>query len=92
MQHPFVITKGVCDVCDEDGNTVRLTAGHIGITEPGTRRVLLIHEDTTWTIFIPTDKTDPVEIAEEISESDNPYIPEGFRQGYLGQSGDLTWR
>ena len=92
VQHPFVITKGVCDVYDEEGNTVRLSAGHIGITEPGTRRVLLIHEDTIWTIFIPTDKTDPVEIAEEISESENPCIPEGFRQGYLGSRGDLTWR
>jgi hypothetical protein len=89
-QHPFVITKGVCEVVKEDGTHEVLKAPYTGITEAGTRRVLLIHEDTVWTTFHNTDKTDPVEIEEDITYTDNPLLPEGFRQGYLGGEHDIT--
>ena len=78
--HPFVLSKGVCDVLDEQGNIERLSAPHTGITSAGTRRVLVILEDAVWTTFHVTNKKDPDEIADEITESTNPLIPDGFRQ------------
>ena len=36
--------------------TELLTAWHHGITYPGTRRVLFIHEDCRWTTFHPTNR------------------------------------
>lgn len=89
-QHPYVITQGVCEVVKEDGTHEILQAPHTGITEVGTRRVLLIHEDTVWITFHVTDKTDPVEIEEDITYTDNALLPEGFRQGYLGSNRDIT--
>lgn len=52
-RHTFHITKGVVDVAYEDGSVVRYTAPACGVTEPGTRRVLRIIEDCTWTTFHP---------------------------------------
>lgn len=60
-QHPFVVSKGVCDVVDEKGNVRRIRAPYTGITNPGTRRVLAILEETVWTTFHMTDITDPDE-------------------------------
>lgn len=60
-QHPFVISKGVCDICNEVGKVQRYAAPHTGITEPGTRRVFLVHEDLVLTTFHATDITDPDE-------------------------------
>ena len=78
-EHPFVVQRGVVDVCDEQGKCERLFAGHIGVTKAGTRRVLMTHEDCVWTTFHATDKTDPDDIAEEITTSENDQLPEGFR-------------
>jgi len=89
-QHPYVITMGVCEVVKEDGTHELLKAPHTGITEKGTRRVLLIHEDTVWTTFHITDKTDPVEIENDITYTDNELLPKDFRQGYLGSEHDTT--
>ena len=60
-QHPFVISKGVCDICNEVGEVKRYVAPHTGITEPGTRRVFLVQEDLVLTTFHATDITDPDE-------------------------------
>lgn len=49
-RNPFWITKGVVEV-QANGVTETLRAPHIGITEPGTRRLLYIHEDCVWTTF-----------------------------------------
>jgi hypothetical protein len=60
-QHPFVISKGVCDICNEVGEVQRYAAPHTGITEPGTRRVFLVQEDLVLTTFHATDINDPDE-------------------------------
>jgi hypothetical protein len=88
-QHPFVISKGVVEVVKEDGSRELLKAPHTGITNVGTRRVLLIHEDTIWSTFHITEKTDPVEIENEITCMENELLPKDFRQGYLGGKNDL---
>lgn len=46
--HPFFVLTGKCSVVDEDGNQVLIQAPHCGMTEPGTRRILAIHEDCHW--------------------------------------------
>ncbi len=56
-EHPYVISQGRASVWTEDG-VVELKAPHIGVTKPGTCRVLYIHEDCTWTTFHPTPHTD----------------------------------
>lgn len=53
--HPFFILKGRVSVfSDNDGEQI-LEAPYIGITTPGTRRVLYIHEDCVWATAHPTD-------------------------------------
>jgi hypothetical protein len=50
-------------------------APYFGITEPGTRRVLVMLEDTVWTTFHATELTDPEEIAKAILvEYENPLL------------------
>lgn len=73
--HPYVVTKGEFSVWYHNIPTQRIKAPYKGITEAGTRRMLLIHEDTDWMTFHVTDKKDPDEIMEEITSNDfNPLI------------------
>lgn len=65
-RHPFVITKGRVSVWTEREGMQHFTAPYFGITEPGTRRVLEIHEDTVWITFHPTHLTDLQEIEDKI--------------------------
>lgn len=77
--HPFVLTKGKVSVWN-DGKVEHLQAPHVGITQPGTRRVIVIHEDATWITFHVTDLTDPDEIAETICDTRaNPMLNEDDR-------------
>ncbi len=71
-EHPFVISQGEVSVYIEGSDKVeRFTAPHTGITKPGTRRLLFVHKDTTWTTFHPTNETDLGVIEDQIIE---PYI------------------
>lgn len=65
-EHPFVVSKGIVQVAMDGGATQRIEAPYTGITKPGTRRVLLIEEDTIWTTFHPTKETDLAKIEAEI--------------------------
>jgi hypothetical protein len=73
--HPFFIMKGDVSVWYHGIPVQRYRAPYTGITEAGTRRLLLTHEDTIWTTVHATDLTDPDEIAEAITSRDfNPHI------------------
>lgn len=48
-EHQFVISKGRVSVWDPFGGTQHLAAPYVGLTKPGTQRVLYIHEDCVWT-------------------------------------------
>jgi hypothetical protein len=98
-QHPFVVTKGRCSVWPGqaapgqlDANGLReIVAGHIGITMPGTRRILYIHEDTEWTTFHATDKTTPEEVEAEIIEPHDFDREEALAQlTRMGQMGRIN--
>lgn len=67
-EHPFVITRGRVSVYSENDGVQHLHAPHTGITRPGTRRILVIHEDTVWTTFHPTPHTDVARIEADIIE------------------------
>jgi len=68
--HPFVVSKGKCIVYD--GNKLEtITAPHTGITEPNTRRLLYIEEDTIWTTIHVTKKTNVDEIEKDIIQEHN---------------------
>lgn len=68
-EHPFVVISGRAAVWDADNGVQQLQGGHVGITKPGTRRVLFIHEDCRWITFHATDKLDVDEIESEIIEA-----------------------
>ena len=74
-EHPYVVSKGVvCVYSDNDGPTI-IVAPYTGITKPGTRRFLVVLEDTIWTTFHPTNLTSVEEIEDEIIEPyTNPLI------------------
>lgn len=67
FEHPFVISAGVVAVRDDDGEWKTFRAPHIGVTKPGTRRVLKIIEDTVWSTFHVTNETDPEKIVEQVT-------------------------
>lgn len=50
-EHPFVVLEGVVSVFTETDGEVLIAAPYMGITKPGTRRVLYCHEDTVWATF-----------------------------------------
>jgi hypothetical protein len=66
--HPFVILSGKLRVMDQM-EAVEYEAPFIGVTEAGTKRVLYIHEDTTWLTFHanPENISDPDEMVEYLT-------------------------
>lgn len=65
FKHPYFVMKGKCSVQSEKG-LEQITAPHHGITEPGTKRLLYIHEDTVWITVHVTKEKDLDKIEEEI--------------------------
>jgi hypothetical protein len=79
-EHPFTIIQGVVDVYQEGIGVERLTAPYVGITKPGTRRLLLVREDTIWVTFHVTTLTDVKEIEDTITQvPSNPFLPLGYQ-------------
>ena len=73
-RHHFVILTG--EIAVISGTEKIIYKGpHVGITEAGTKRVLMALKDTVWLTFHPNpdDVTDPDELVEQITEpNDNP--------------------
>lgn len=69
-EHPFAILKGSVSVYVPGVGTEHLEAPHIGVTKPGTRRVIYAHEDTVWVTFHPNpdDETDLDKLEERLIE------------------------
>jgi hypothetical protein len=53
-RHQFIISEGIAWVKVNDNKWEKLVAPFLGITEPGTRRVLYIEQGCVWTTFHPT--------------------------------------
>ncbi len=67
-EHPYVVTKGCVSVWSEGKGWERIEGPFVGITKPGTRRLLYIHKDTTWITFHPTNETDLAVIEQQLIE------------------------
>jgi len=77
-EHPYVISKGRVSVWIDGVGVVQLSAPHCGITKPGTRRVIYVHEDCVWTTFHATNETDVAKIEKEILyERERPAVSGG---------------
>lgn len=63
--HPYFVLKGDVSVITEEG-VVRIKAPYSGITKPGTKRVLYMHEETVWTTVHVTKEKDLKQIEEDI--------------------------
>lgn len=81
-QHQYFILKGAVSVWIDEGVEQYLEAPYIGVTEPGTRRVLHIWEDCIWaTAHANPDNEDEFEIEERIIEKhDNPMLPTDLKE------------
>ena len=83
-QHQYFILKGSVSVWIDEGEEIFLEAPFIGVTEPGTRRVLYIWEDCVWATAHPNpENMDEIEIEEKIIEKrDNPLVPKELLQKF----------
>jgi hypothetical protein len=74
--HPYVVSQGrVSVVIPDQGSLKEIVAPYTGITIPGTRRLLMVHEQTVWTTFHATDETDLVKLEELLLEDyENPLL------------------
>ena len=64
-EHPYEVSFGKVSVWNNDGEEVIIEAPHLGITKPGTRRVLFCHTDVVWTTFHPNPDNENLEQIEE---------------------------
>lgn len=81
-QHQFFILKGAVSVWNNDLEEVYLEAPYIGITEPGTRRILYIWEDCIWATSHPNPDNETVEEIEEriLEKYDNPLLSQELKE------------
>lgn len=69
VEHPYFVQKGDVSVLTDEG-IKRVKAPYNGITKPGTKRLIYMHEDTIWITVHATDKKDPESILEDIIAKD----------------------
>lgn len=75
-KHPFTILQGKVRVRTHLGAET-LEAPYMGVTVPGTRRILHMEEDTRWATFHATELTDVQQIMDSILEKrTNPLLTE----------------
>ena len=68
-EHAFFIQKGIVSVLTENG-VEKIEAPYHGITKPGTKRAIYIHEDTTWITVHATKKKTVKTVLKEIIAKD----------------------
>lgn len=80
-EHPYVVLSGKVSVWVNDDEEILIEGPYVGITKPGTRRVLYIHEDTRWITFHPSEETELEKLEAQLIEPHDfpklaPYRPE----------------
>jgi len=88
-RHQWSVSKGVVSVWDENNGSRIVRAGDSGITEPGTRRALLVHEDLIWSTShaVFTEDLDEIENI-LIDNRENP-LPSESEQAILSSIKDF---
>ena len=64
-EHQFIVFKGRATVFTERGAEV-ISAPYAGVTPAGTRRVVLVLEETDWMTFHPTQETELDKIEDDL--------------------------
>lgn len=64
-EHPYFVMKGEISVLTENG-IEKIIAPYYGITKPGTKRLIYIHEDSIWITVHATDKETPEEVLHDV--------------------------
>lgn len=74
-EHTYFILKGKVSVLTENG-IEQFKAPYNGITQPGTKRLIYIHQDTIWTTVHATGKNNVEDVMKEIiaEDFDDPLI------------------
>lgn len=67
QEHPFVVSLGNVSVWTDEDRWEHLFAPHIGVTKPGTRRLLYAHTDVIWHTFHVTNETDLKKLVDELT-------------------------
>ena len=90
-RHPYIVSQGLVSVWIDEGQEIVIQAPHTGITEPGTRRVLYIWEDTIWTTFHANPDDEDLEQIEEriIEKHENPLLTEQMKNKMLSVKNEL---
>jgi hypothetical protein len=74
--HPFFIRRGKVSVYSENIGEELLEIGYMGVTTPGTRRILFMHEETEWTTIHPLPFITGLE--NSLSDEEKDEIVEGI--------------
>ncbi len=69
IEHPYFVQKGDVSVLTDEG-IIRIKAPYNGITKPGTKRLIYMHEDTIWITVHATDKLKPEDVLEDVLAKD----------------------
>jgi quercetin dioxygenase-like cupin family protein len=81
-EHPYFVLSGRVSVLTEDG-VQDIVAPYSGITKPGTKRLLYIHEDTVWTTIHPTKLKDLKKIEDKIIARSYDDLPKSLVEKVL---------
>lgn len=90
-EHIFIVSKGAVSVWDGDGEEQFIEAPYMGITKPGTRRILFVWEDLIWTTFHANpDNEDEYQIEERIIEKhDNELLSDELKKKMIDARKDI---
>ena len=69
IEHPYFVQKGDVSVLTDEG-IIRIKAPYNGITKPGTKRLIYMHEDTIWITVHATDKLKPEDVLKDVLAKD----------------------
>lgn len=72
-EHPFVVLKGTASVWSDEDGWRKVSGPYLGVTQPGTRRLIFAHEDTVWVTFHVSDETSADEVVREVTFSEGKY-------------------
>ena len=73
--HPFVMLSGEQSILEPDGTWKRIAAPYMGFTKAGSRRVVMIHSDTTMVTFHATEETDLDSVEESLFRMRTEHLP-----------------
>ena len=68
-EHLNIISQGTISVSNM-GKSITISAPHIMVSKPGTKRAGYAHTDTVWITIHPTEETDLLKIEEQVIAKD----------------------